>query len=58
MRPSFRDFHFDDDSVFDVRVIDTWEMTVEERGHKSGAFRVELPAKPYMAIQLRRVNKG
>lgn len=57
MRPSFRDFHFDDDSVFDVRVIDTWNMTVEERGTINGAFRVTLPAKPYMAIQLRRVAK-
>ena len=59
MRPSFRDFHFDDDdddSRFSVRVIDTWEMTMEERGIFTGRFRVELPGKPYMAVQIRRLK--
>ena len=45
MRPSFRDFYFDDETEFTVRVIDTWEMTVEERGTFKGKFRVELPGK-------------
>ena len=54
MRPSFRDFYFDDETEFTVRVIDTWEMTVEERGTFKGKFRVELPGKQYMAVQIRR----
>ena len=52
MRPSFRDFHFDDATPFRVRVIDTWEMTVEDRGVHAGRFRVDLPGKPYMAVQI------
>ena len=54
MRPSFRDFYFDDDTEFTVKVIDTWEMTVEERGTFKGKFRVELPGKSYMAVQIRK----
>ena len=56
MRPSFRDLHFDDATRFSVRVIDTWAMTIEERGVFSGSFRVALPGKPYMAIQIRKVE--
>lgn len=54
MRPSFRDFHFDDTTPFRVRVIDTWEMTVEDRGVYTGHFRTTLPGKPYMAIWITR----
>lgn len=54
MRPSFRDFYFDDTTEFEVNVIDTWEMTVENRGTFRGKFRVELPGKQYMAIQIKQ----
>ncbi|MFR2956749.1 MAG: DUF5605 domain-containing protein, partial [Lachnospiraceae bacterium] len=54
MRPSFRDFYFDDDTSFTVRVIDTWNMTVEDRGIYKGKFRIELPGRPYMAVQIRK----
>lgn len=54
MRPSFRDFCFDETTPFEVRVIDTWEMTVENCGVFTGRFRVKLPGKPYMAIQIRK----
>ena len=54
MRPSFRDFHIDDETDFIAEVIDTWEMTVRKAGIHKGAFRVELPAKQYMAIRLRK----
>ncbi len=54
MRPSFREFWFDDETEFEVKVIDTWGMTVEDRGIHRGKFRVELPGKQYMAIQIRR----
>lgn len=54
MCPSFRDFYFDDDTSFTVRVIDTWNMTVEDRGVYKGKFRIELPGRPYMAVQIRK----
>ena len=54
MRPSFRDFHIDDETDFIAEVIDTWNMTVRKAGIHKGAFRISLPAKQYMAIRLRR----
>ncbi|MBQ7992273.1 MAG: DUF5605 domain-containing protein [Solobacterium sp.] len=54
MRPSFRDFHIDDETDFIAEVIDTWEMTVRKAGIHKGAFRIALPGKPYMAIRLRK----
>ncbi|MDR1177058.1 MAG: DUF5605 domain-containing protein [Treponema sp.] len=54
MRPSFRDFHFDDLAEYRVEVIDTWEMCIEDRGLFRGAFRVALPGKEFMAIRIRR----
>lgn len=55
MQPSFRQFYFDDDSVFEAEVIDTWEMTIEKAGSFSGKFTVTLPGKQYMAIQLKKI---
>lgn len=52
MRPSFREFYFDDTSKFEVSVIDTWNMTVEPKGEFSGKFKIELPGREYMAIQI------
>ena len=54
MRPSFREYYFDDESKFQVNVIDTWNMTIEDRGSFQGKFKVTLPAKPYMAVQIWR----
>jgi len=53
MQPSFKEFYFDDTTPLRVKVIDTWNMTEEDRGVFTGRFRVELPAKQYMAIQIR-----
>ena len=55
MRPSFREFRFDEDSEYRAEVIDTWEMTIEDRGIHRGSFRIELPGKEYMAVRIRRV---
>lgn len=52
MRPSFREFHFDDETPLRVEVIDTWEGTVRDAGVHKGKFRVELPGKPYMALRI------
>lgn len=32
MRPSFREYHIDDETEFEVEVIDTWNMTIEKKG--------------------------
>lgn len=56
MRPSFREFHVDDETEFDVEVIDTWNMTIESAGRHKGKFRVELPSRQYMAVRLRRAE--
>ncbi len=56
MRPSFRDFALDESSRYEVHVLDTWEMTDTCAGIYSGKFRVKLPAKPYMAIQIKRIS--
>ncbi len=47
-------FHFDDQSKWHVRVLDTWNMTIDDRGTFTGKFKVTLPAKPYMAVQIWR----
>lgn len=56
MRPSFREYYFDDESKFQVNVIDTWNMTIEDRGVFSGKFKVELPGREYMAVQIKRMK--
>jgi hypothetical protein len=57
MRPSFRDFHFDDAASYEAEVIDTWDMTIEKRGTFRGRFRIALPAKEYMAIRIIRIKE-
>lgn len=56
MRPSFREFYFDDHSTFEVEVIDTWNMTIEKVGSFKGKFTIQLPAREYMAIRLRMIS--
>jgi hypothetical protein len=56
---SFREFHFDDENEYHVEVIDTWNMTIEDRGSFRGSFRVDLPGREYMAVRIRRkANHG
>lgn len=57
MRPSYRDFYFDDTSKWQVNVLDTWNMVKENRGIYQGHFRIELPAKQYMAVQLKKIEE-
>lgn len=54
MRPSFREFYFDDTTEYEAEVIDTWEMTVKKCGTYKGKFRIDLPGKEYMAIRIRK----
>ena len=52
--PSFKEYYFDDDTEFGVEVIDTWNMTIEEKGVRKGKFCVELPGREYMAVRLKK----
>ena len=45
MRPSFREYHIDDETEFEVEVIDTWNMTIEKKG-----FIVKIPNLPICMI--------
>ncbi len=56
-RPSYRRFYFDDTTLFRVSVIDTWDMTVTDTGVHVGNFIIQLPSKPYIAIQIKAMEK-
>lgn len=56
MQPALKHYHMDDITEYRLKVIDTWNMTIEDRGIVKGRFTVELPGRPYMAIQLKRVE--
>ncbi|MBR3311113.1 MAG: DUF5060 domain-containing protein [Solobacterium sp.] len=38
-------------------IIDTWNMTIKTAGIFRGSFSVDLPARQYMAVRLRRVEE-
>ena len=52
------DFHFDNQSKWHVRVLDTWNMTIRYAGVFHGRFRIALPSKQYMAVRLRKANEA
>lgn len=51
-RPNRRAFRMRAGLKYRVEVIDTWNMTIEDRGIHSGRFDIELPRREYMAIRL------
>lgn len=53
-RPSFKYFEFPEGVRYRIEVIDTWNMTIEDRGIACGHTKVELPARQWMAIRLIR----
>lgn len=52
MRPSFREYYFDDDTEYSVEIIDTWNMTINNLGSFCGKFSVPLPSRQYMAARI------
>lgn len=54
MRPSFREFYFDEETEYRVEVIDTWNMTIEDCGVHHGKFRINLPGRAFMAIRMKK----
>ncbi len=55
-RPSFRQIWVDDETEFDVEIVDTYDMTITPVGRHKGRFDVALPGKQYMGIRLKRVK--
>jgi hypothetical protein len=48
-------FNLPDDERYHVDIIDTWNMTLETLAAPCGGkFSVPLPARPYLAVRLRR----
>jgi len=57
-QPKYRDFNkLDPDASYRVEVIDTWNMTVDDRGIMKGRFRLELPGKEFTAIRVVKVKE-
>ncbi|MFC5451281.1 DUF5605 domain-containing protein [Paenibacillus aestuarii] len=53
-RPAFRKLNLPEGIRFEMDLIDTWEMAVTRmQGLYEGVCRIELPAKPYMALRIR-----
>jgi len=54
-RPAYKDITLPEDAAYTIEVIDAWEMTITPlEGVFSGKCRVPLPAKPYIALRVRR----
>lgn len=56
MRPSFKEYYFDDVTPYEVEVIDTWNMTVENKGVFTGKMKIELPGREYIAVRIRKAQ--
>lgn len=50
--PSFKEYHFDDEKEYEVEILDTWDMTITKCGTFKGKFKVQLPAKQYIAVRI------
>jgi hypothetical protein len=56
-RPRFRGLRVPEGLSARIEIIDTWAMTVEELpGVHEGDVRLELPARPYMAVRIREAS--
>jgi hypothetical protein len=52
-QPSFRTFSMPAGKFYCVDIIDSWEMHITEvPGEFSGAFRIDLPGKPFIAVRM------
>lgn len=58
-RPAFRILELPEGISFEISLIDTWNMTVTRlEGEYKGNCRVELPAKPYLALRIRKMDSS
>ncbi len=56
LRPLYRNLYFDDDTEFQVDLIDTWNMTISPQGVFKGHFNIITGGRPYMAIRVRKLS--
>ena len=54
LRPLYRDLYFDDETEYEVDVIDTWNMEIKPQGVFKGRFRIVVGGKPYMALRVKK----
>lgn len=55
--PVIREFYkLEEDADYHVEVIDTWNMTVEDRGILHGHFRLSLPGREGMLVRVRKLG--
>lgn len=54
-QPLYRTFEFPEEDVYEIEIIDTWNMTIERVGSFSGYTRINLPGKQYIAIRLKKL---
>ncbi len=50
--PSFKVFHFDDTTTFNVELIDTWNMTIKDLGEFECKFKINMSSQEYMALRI------
>jgi hypothetical protein len=56
-QPKYRDFNsLDPEASYRVEVIDTWGMTIDDRGILKGRFHLDLPGKEFTAIRVVKVK--
>lgn len=53
-QPAVQEYYLDDETEFDVEILDTWNMTVKYVGRFKGRFGTELPGMQYIAVRLKR----
>ena len=49
-RPCYKMFYFGSET-YQIDIIDTWNMTIENKGEFTGTVKIELPAREYMAVR-------
>jgi len=55
-QPRSQTFELPEQERYRYEVIDTWEMTITDHGAHAGPHRVDLPAKPHLAIRITRLD--
>ncbi|MFC5652770.1 DUF5605 domain-containing protein [Paenibacillus solisilvae] len=47
-------YYGDDEHVYKVEIIDTWNVTIEDTGYHQGTFRIDIPGNEYMAVRIQK----
>lgn len=53
-RPGFRYYHIDDNNIYTVDIIDTWNMTVENVGSSRDVSELICPQESILRLELRK----